>query len=210
VTGVRDVSADRPRGEPVLRGRRTFLRPAEREDVPLLVRWFNDYGMSRFLSARAPMGQALEERWWERMTEAQGDGHWYFLICRLEDGEPIGNLGLFEIDVVNGSAGIGITIGEETDRGHGLGTDAMETLLDFGFGRLRLHRMWLDAYDFNERAIRSYEKAGFVREGMARHGAYRDGEFVDVVAMSILRDEWAARRAAEPFPGPWRPPGANA
>ncbi|HEV8488454.1 MAG TPA: GNAT family protein [Candidatus Limnocylindrales bacterium] len=193
------------RPEPVLRGRRTFLRAAERSDIPAMVPWLNDYGMSRFITTRAPMSVAQEERWFDGMLERQGTSGWFFIICRLGDDTPIGTLGLFEVDLTNGSAGIGISLGDPAITGQGLGTDALEALLDFGFGRLRLERLWLDVYDFNERAIRSYEKAGFVREGVARHGAYRDGRFVDVVAMAILRDEWAARRAAEPFPGPWPP-----
>jgi RimJ/RimL family protein N-acetyltransferase len=197
--------ADSPRPEPVLHGRLTRLRPAERDDVPLLVRWFNDLATVRFLSARAPMSLAAEERWFEDMTADQGRGRWHFLICRLDDDRPIGTIGLFEIDLTNGSAGIGITIGDPADTGRGFGSDALETLLDFGFGRLRLDRLWLDAYAFNTRAIAMYERVGFVHEGVARHGAYRDGEFVDVVAMAILRDEWAARRATEPFPGAWPP-----
>ena len=194
------------RPEPVLRGRSTFLRAVERTDVPALVPWFNDHATSRFLTTRAPMSIAQEERWFEGILEKQGTSAWFFLICRLGNDTAIGTIGLFEVDQTNGSAGIGISIGDPTNTGQGLGTDALEILLDFGFGRLRLERMYLDVYDFNARAIRSYEKAGLTREGVARHGAYREGRFVDVVAMSILRDEWAARRAADPFPGPWPPP----
>ena len=190
--------------EPVIHGRLTFLRPAERADVPTMVRWFNDVETTRYLNARAPMGQALEERWFEEMLARQGQSDWFFLICRLVDGKAMGTIGLFDLDLTNGSAGIGITIAERSELGKGLGTDALESLLDFGFGRLRLERMWLDVYDFNERAVASYRKAGFTQEGVARHGAYRDGRWVDVIAMSILRDEWDARRAAAPFPGPWR------
>lgn len=197
------------RPEPVLRGRRTFLRAAERSDIPVMVPWLNDYGMSRFITTRAPMSVAQEERWFDGMLERQGANAWFFVICRHGDDTPVGTLGLFEVDPTNGSAGIGISLGDPANFGQGLGTDALEALLDFGFGRLRLERLWLDVYDFNERAIRSYEKAGFVREGVGRHGAYRDGKFVDVVAMAILRDEWAARRAADPFPGPWPPPGTD-
>ncbi len=193
------------RPEPMIRGRLTFLRAAERADIPTLVRWFNDFGTTRFLGARAPMGLALEERWFEEMLERQGKSAWFFLICRTLDGRPIGTIGLFEVDLTNGSAGIGISIGEPEELGKGLGTDALEALLDFGFGRLRLERMWLDVYDFNARALASYRKAGLRDEGVARHGAYRDGRFVDVLGMSILRDEWVARRAADGFPGPWPP-----
>jgi RimJ/RimL family protein N-acetyltransferase len=193
------------RPEPVIRGRRTWLRPAERADIPSMVAWFNDWSMSRFIATRAPMSEALEERWFERMLDGQGTRGWHFLICRLDDDRPIGTIGLFEIDLTNGNAGIGISIGPPGDRGIGLGTDALEALLDFGFGRLRLERLWLDVYDFNAAAIRSYEKAGFLREGVARHGTFREGRYIDVVEMAILRDEWAACRAADPFPGEWPP-----
>ncbi len=206
MSGSSDAAGTPPRQpEPVIRGRRTLLRQPERSDIPRFVDWFNDYATSRFLSLRAPMGLAVEERWFESMLDRQGESGWLFVICRLDDGRPIGNLGLFGIDHTNGSAAIGITIGEVEQQGAGFGTDALEALLDFGFGRLRFERMSLEVYPTNARAIRSYEKAGFVREGVARHGVYRDGQFVDVVDMAILRDEWAARRASEPFPGPWRP-----
>jgi diamine N-acetyltransferase len=186
----------------VLRGRLTFLRPAERDDIPLLARWINDERTVAHLGARAPIGQALEERWFERMMEGQGQNHWYFISCLLGDERPVGNVGLFDIDLTNGSAGIGITIGDPKDQGRGLGTDVMESVLDFGFGELRLERMWLDVYDDNARAIRSYEKAGFVHEGRLRHAVYRRRRYVDVLRMAILRSEWADRRAADPFPGP--------
>jgi len=191
------------RPEPSIHGRLTFLRPAERDDLPAFVRWFNDHGTLRFLGMNAPMSHALEERWFEKMLEDHGTARWFFVICRLDDSRPIGTIGLFHVDLTNGSAGIGITIGEPGETDQGLGTDALEALLDFGFGRLRLERLWLDVYDFNGRAMRSYDKAGFTREGVARHGAWRDGGWVDVVQMAILWDEWAARRAAQPFPGPW-------
>jgi RimJ/RimL family protein N-acetyltransferase len=186
----------------VLRGRLTFLRAAERDDIPLFVRWLNDERTVRFLAARAPIGHAQEEGWLDGMLARQGHDSWFFVICSLSDDRPIGTTGLFEVDLTNGNAGIGILIGDPADQGKGLGTDAMEALLDFGFGELRLERMWLDVYAFNPRGVRSYEKAGFVHEGTLRHAVYRRRGFHDVHRMAILRAEWADRRAADPFPGP--------
>jgi RimJ/RimL family protein N-acetyltransferase len=185
--------------EPVLRGRLTWLRPAEREDLPRFVEWFSDLRLTRHISARAPIGLAEEEHWFEQVVEGQGKTRWFFVICRLGDRRPVGNCGLFEIDLRHGGAGIGISIGEATDRSQGLGTDALETLLDFGFGMLRLERMWLDVYATNPRARRSYEKAGFVLEATFRRAYYREGAFVDGLRMAILRSEWLDRRAREPF-----------
>ena len=177
---------------PIIRGERVYLRAAERTDIPLFVRWLNDSETSSFLSLRAPMSEAMEEQWFTRMLESQGKDTYHFVMCRLDDDRPIGTVGLFRVDTVNGSAGIGISIGGTELWGLGLGTDAMNALLDFGFGQLRLERMWLEVYEYNGRARRSYEKSGFVLEGTERHAIFKRGRYHDVHLMSILRDEWAA------------------
>lgn len=180
--------------QPILRGARVYLRAAERSDIPTFVRWFNDSELTSYITMRDPMSQAMEERWFEQMLQDHGKSRYHFVMCLLEDGTPIGSLGLFGLDLVNGNAGIGISIGEKQHWGRGHGTDAMNALLDFGFGQLRLERLWLEVYDFNARARRSYEKSGFVLEGTARRATYRRGRFHDVHLMSILRDEWAAQQ----------------
>ncbi len=177
---------------PIIRGERVYLRAQERSDIPLFVGWLNDSETSSYLSMRAPMSEPMEEAWFKRMVEQQGKDAYHFTMCRIEDDLPIGTIGLFHIDTVNGNAGIGISIGEKTLWGQGLGTDAMNALLDFGFGQLRLERMWLEVYDFNARGRRSYEKSGFVLEGTARHAIFKRGEYHDVQLMSILREEWGA------------------
>ena len=186
---------------PILRGERVYLRAPERSDVPAFVRWFNDSLTTSFIMMRSPMSTASEEQWFEQMLKSEGKDAYHFVISLIEDGRAIGNLGLFEIDLVNGHAGIGITIGEKELWGQGYGTDAMNVLVDFGFGMLRLERLWLDVYDFNLRARRSYEKAGFVVEGTRRHEVVKRGRYHDAILMSILRDEWQAlpRRSAWDF-----------
>jgi diamine N-acetyltransferase len=186
--------SDAARPQPIIRGERVYLRPSERSDIPTFVRWFSDGETLSFLGMRSPMSEAMEEQWFDSMVQRQGKDAYHFVICLLADDRPIGTSGLFAIDNVNGHAGIGIAIGEKSLWSQGLGTDAMSALLDFGFGQLRLERMWLEVYDFNGRAQRSYEKSGFVLEGVERHAAFRQGRYIDVHLMSILRDEWAAQQ----------------
>jgi RimJ/RimL family protein N-acetyltransferase len=185
-------TVDRTSPTRIIRGHSVFLRAAEREDIPDFLRWLNDDATTRFLALRSPLSRPLEERWFEQMLERQGKDALHFVICRLDDERAIGTIGLFEIDRDNGSAAVGIAIGELDQVGRGLGTDALNALVDFGFGELRLERIWLDVYDFNTRAVRSYEKAGFSLEGRLRRARFGRGEFHDVLRMSILRDEWAA------------------
>jgi RimJ/RimL family protein N-acetyltransferase len=181
----------------MIAGRLVRLRPAEREDLPLFVRWLSDDRTSQFLALRSPLSQALEERWFEDLLDHQGRDRWHFVICLLEDGRPVGSLDLHLLDLRNGNAGIGIVIGDPADTSHGYGSDALTALLDFGFGELRLERLWLEVYDFNERARHVYERLGFVHEATLRRGVYRAGRYADVHRMGILREEWSARRAAD-------------
>ena len=177
---------------PVVRGERVYLRAADRQDLPSFVRWFNDAETMSFIAQRMPMSQSGEEMWFNDLLAHQGKDRFHFAICRLEDSRLIGVTDFFAVDMVNGNAGIGITIGESELRGQGYGTDAMNALLDFGFGQLRLERLWLEVYDFNARGRRSYEKAGFTLEGVQRHAIFKNGRYVDVHLMSILREEWSA------------------
>jgi RimJ/RimL family protein N-acetyltransferase len=178
--------------QPIIAHGAVYLRPAERDDLPLFVSWFNDYSMSRTLSIRAPMSLAGEEQWFQRAVADQGKTGYHFVACLLEDDRPIGTIGLFELDLTNGSAGLGISIGAAADRGRGLGSDMLRALLDFSFGHLRLERVWLDVFDFNPAARRVYARAGFVDEGVSRHAIFREGAYRDLYRMAILRDEWAA------------------
>jgi len=75
-------------------------------------------------------------------------------------------------------------------RGKGYGTDAMKVLLRIGFEYLNLHRIGLNVFDTNPRAIHVYEKVGFTKTGVNRHTDYVEGKYVNDVQMDILEDEW--------------------
>ena len=190
------MTARRDGTEPQIQHGRVFLRPAEREDIPRFVAWFSDWRTTRTLALRAPMSIASEERWFEGMLAAQGKDAFFFVACLLEDDRPLGTVGLHELDLPNGGAGLGISIGAEADRGRGYGTDTLRALLGFGFDHLRLERIWLDVYDMNPGARHVYERVGFIYEGTLRRAVYREGRYLDVIRMAILAEEWRAQVAA--------------
>lgn len=191
---------------PIVRGEKVWLRPPERDDIGLFVRWFNDADTVRFLAQRGPMSTAGEERWFEKLLERTGKDAFVFVICLLEDDRPIGTVGLHDIDHVNGNAEFGIAIGEKELWGRGYGTDALNAIVDFGFGELRLHRIALECYAYNPRGRRSYEKAGFTLEGTLRGAHFANGEHHDIWLMSLLRDEWAASSRAKSWELRTEPP----
>jgi RimJ/RimL family protein N-acetyltransferase len=194
---------------PVLRGERVYLRPAERSDLPTFVRWLNDAEVVRHLALRSPLSMAREEGWFDQMLAAQGKRQYLFVICLIADGRPIGTTDLRDINQEDGNAAFGIVIGEKAEWNKGYGTDALSAICDFGFGALRLERIELDVYAGNDRAQRSYEKAGFQVEGTLRRAHFSEGEHVDVTRMALLRDEWLAlpRRRSWQFAA--EPPAAT-
>ncbi|MBC7224941.1 MAG: GNAT family N-acetyltransferase [Anaerolineae bacterium] len=177
-------------------GTKVRLRAVERSDLPTFVRWFNDPEVRQYLIMYLPMSLAQEERWFERLL--QGTDYIFVIEAHVE-GQwlPIGNCGLSEIDWKNRRAVLGIVIGEKAFWGQGFGTDAVRTLLRFAFHELGLHRVSLDVYDFNPRAMRCYEKAGLRREGTKREALFRGGRFHDVHLMAILHHEFDAHEGAE-------------
>lgn len=182
-----------PERPPIIRGELVFLRAAEREDVATFVRWFNDADVLRNLAMFSPMSEAAEAAWFDRMLAAQGTTDYHFVICLLADGRPIGTIGLHDISWKDGTADFGIAIGEKDEWNKGYGTDALRAICDFGFGSLRLERIGLYVYAGNDRARRTYEKAGFVHEGTLRRAHFARGEHHGVHVMSLLRAEWQAQ-----------------
>jgi RimJ/RimL family protein N-acetyltransferase len=188
-----------PHPTPVIHAERVYLRPAERADLEAFVRWFADAEVTRYLMARAPFSAAMEEKWFDQMVERQGKTDYHFVICLVEDDRPIGTVGLHELDLENGNAAFGISIGEKAEWNKGYGTETLQAICDFGFGKLRLERIWLEVYAPNKAGQRAYEKAGFVLEGTLRNAHFSEGQHMDVLLMALLRDEWLA----QPRPKSW-------
>jgi RimJ/RimL family protein N-acetyltransferase len=182
-----------------IRGDLVYLRPVERADAELSHRWRSDADVAALASLTIPVSRAQAEQHIERIIAKAGDEGFGFVICLLDDDRPIGEADMFHLDRVNGSAELGIFIGEKDVWGKGYGTDAVNALVDFGFAVQRLERISLEVWTENKRARRSYAKAGFVHEGTLRRDRYEGGRYTDGHVMSILRDEWLAlpRRAVD-------------
>ena len=170
-------------------GKRVRLRAIERADIPNFVRWLNDPEVRQFIQMYAPLSQASEEHWFEEHLSRKND-HVFCVEAHVGDEwVPLGNCGLHGIDWKNSVAVFGIVLGEKTHWGKGYGTDAARTMVHFAFDTLNLHRVELEVYDFNPRAMRCYEKVGFRREGTRRQAHFVNGAYHDVHMMSILREE---------------------
>lgn len=116
-----------------------------------------------------------------------------FLIFSKQDNKLVGEVVINEVDRNNRCGNIRVLINRKEDFSKGYGTEAMILALNYGFGMFNLHRIELEAYPFNNRAVHVYEKIGFKREGIRRDGAYYNHKYYDMITMSFLENEFRER-----------------
>lgn len=178
----------------MIAGKRVTLSPWRRDDLALLRRWGEDGAVMQFWGERQPlMREDAFERHAQRgspFTEYQGSGSF---CVRDEHSRPIGHLQYEGGDSRDRRVQIGVFIGEQDARDQGYGTEAVIILLNWLFNHRNMHRVWLTIQADNHRAIRVYEKIGFVREGTYREHNFYDGGWNDEHLYGILASEFNAR-----------------
>jgi RimJ/RimL family protein N-acetyltransferase len=163
------------------------------------VRWNRNSEYFRLLnsSARPMLSSKAVLKWMEEEVGEMPIANYFFSVRTLAEDKLIGELAL---DVVNWSgrdAFVGLGIGEPEYWSKGYGTDMMNVLLRFAFTEINLRRVTLTVFEYNPRAIRSYEKAGFRHEGRIRCLLNREGRRWDELFMGILREEWLSLQQTE-------------
>ena len=177
-------------------GQQVVLRRHVPANLAAYRRWYGDPEVARLIGYRAgPMPVAQIDRFFQ--ARAVGPDALALAIHVRATERLIGTCAFSQLDGDNGSALFHITIGEKDAWGQGYGREATELMLEHAFARLRLHRVALSVFAFNERAIRTYDKAGFVLEGRSRESIWRDGRYWDELQMSVLEAEWQTRRSRD-------------
>jgi RimJ/RimL family protein N-acetyltransferase len=168
------------------------LRPITEADLCDYVRWFNDPEVTQFTSMESgEHSLEAEKQWLARMTIEYPKRH---LFAIEADGRHIGNCELCP-EHERPVADIGIVIGDKSVWDRGYGTLVVKELLRIGFEEEKLHRIYLDCFAENTRAIRCYTKCGFRPEGVQRQSELKRGRWCDMARMAILAEDWQNKTA---------------
>jgi RimJ/RimL family protein N-acetyltransferase len=181
---------------PHMIGKHVMLREYRQDDFAHIRKWVNDRATTEYLSALFwfPQSETDTGEFLSRAMRSAPNAA-YFVIADVNDESYIGQLDIFEINWRIRLGKLGTVIGNEEKRGRGYGAEALKLLIDYAFGILGLERLELDVYADNKRAIRCYEKAGFVHEGTRRRAAMVNGRYADVHMMSVIREDWQKQNA---------------
>ncbi len=166
------------------------LRPLEKSDLDSFVTWFRDRELRLWVNKITPFSAAREEDWFEAIQKKPVEEQPFAIEVRQADQWVlIGNTGLFQINYIARNAELGIFIGDRDFINKGWGTKAIKWMIHYAFNDLNLRRLYLHVLEGNGRAIRCYEKAGFIREGILRDHAFINGRYCNVIVMGFLRSE---------------------
>lgn len=172
-------------------GEKVGIRPLWPGDAHALRRFSVDAEMANllyedsggFVPSTLQLALSIAAQW------LQGRPDWAIVTPA---GQIIGRVLIWRVSEQNQSCMLTIYIGDKAFWGKGCGTEALRLALRRAFGTLGLHRVELHVFDFNKRAIRSYEKVGFTREGARRRALKRGSKYHDILVMGILREEFLA------------------
>ena len=167
---------------------RLLLREFSDEDFEAVHAYASDPDVVRFM-AWGPNSEAETREFLKRAkTDAEANPRRQFelAVVRRASGDLIGGIGL-HVDGSNAMLGFCFA---RSAWGQGYATEAAQTLLDFGFGPLGLHRIWADCDSVNAASVRVLQKLGMRQEGHLRHECEIRGEWRDTLIFAILDEEW--------------------
>jgi [ribosomal protein S5]-alanine N-acetyltransferase len=175
---------------PRLVGRHVVLRAPRPTDRADRAHWgaraeiVRMYGGDPVRATPPALSAEAVERWYRQVADDE-------LCWVIQVGDRcVGQVRLHQVEPANRRARLAIGLFAPELFDHGYGTEATRLVLRHAFDGLGLHRVDLRVLDVNTRAIRCYEKCGFVREGVERASVRVGGAWVSDVLMSILEDEY--------------------
>lgn len=184
----------------MLNGKLISLGPVIPADFPALFRWGNDAETARVNEVYRPSDWNSHQEWWSNIGKDASKV--VFAIRKQGSKDIIGYVQIVNISGIHQSAHIGVRIGEAADRGHGYGREATSLAIDYCWNHLNLGRISLTVFKTNERALKLYSSAGFEMEGLLRRAFFIDGQWVDVVLMSMLHPSRVNRQQAAAYAEP--------
>ena len=177
---------------PVIEGKLLRLRPPRLEDAGVMIAWFEDLEVTRFLKMRHPLSLEAEKEWLEKVAKDPDHIQWVIEF----GGAPVGTTGIVRIDWKNGFGTTGTVIGDKSVWGKGLAREMMQLRAAYAFTQLPLRKLKSGYIEGNTASARAQAAAGYREVGRWHRDRFVDGEWRDHVLTEVLREDWENARAS--------------
>lgn len=176
-----------------IKGETIDLLPTNPKHSNLYTKWLNNPETRIYIRNQIP--KTLDEiRKLHDSNQGQSREIVSLEIWHKQTQKAIGLIGFSDINWIKRNANIYIQIGEIDFWGKGIGTEAVEMVLEYGFMELNFHKIHSNILVPNKSSLKVAEKVGFKQEVVLREEIYLDGNFVDNILIAIFKDEWLQKR----------------
>ena len=167
-----------------LRGEQIDLVIKTIEHIKMYHKWVNNPIVRNYISVELPVTLEFMKKEW--FPDVKDEKSVWFEIWHKEDQIPIGMVGFFQIFNIHRRAEIGIFIGEPEYWGKGIGPEAINLMLDYGFNTLNYHKILASVNATNTRSLGMCKKLGFIEEGHQKDMDFIDGKWVGVILFGMF------------------------
>lgn len=174
-----------------LKGKTIYLRALEPNDLEFIYAVENDELVWEVSQTQTPYSRFLIRQYLENANQDIYEAKQLRLaICNLENENAIGLIDIFEFDPKNNRAGVGILIKNDVDRNQGVGTEALDLLINYSFVNLNLHQLFANITADNEASIRLFTKFGFVKIGTKKDWNLVSGKYKDEILFQLINNKF--------------------
>lgn len=176
----------------MLIGEKIILRPLKIEDLEKTHQWRNNIELIKLTQGvRFPKTLEMDKDWFFQALNDKSNRNIYFGVEEKETKEFVGLIQLVNIDFISGTAIWGYIIGDKENQGKGYSVEAPKLLFNYAFDILNLRKIFGYPVKYNDATLRMHEKIGaFKQEGELKKHFYFDGEYHDVLILSLFKEDF--------------------
>jgi len=176
-----------------LEGERIYLRPFTESDISIWFDWFNDSLITEYMNKGAfPNTKLAQEEYLNFLSKSKNDLQ--LAVILKENDSLIGIVGIHKIDWIHRHGDVSILIGDKSQWGKGIATEAVSLIIKHAFEKLNLRKLTAGVWSSNVSSRKCFEKNGFKLEGTLREQFFYKGSYVDEYRMGLLRKEWEQKK----------------
>ncbi len=162
------------------------LRALEPTDLDLLYEWENDISTWKITSTKAPLSKYKLWQYLESSNEPLETGSVKLIIELSDSYTPIGTIELYDLDVINKRAAIGILIASEAHKRHGYATESIELIAKYAQDVFNLHQLYAFINETNEQSFQLFKKCGFLHTSTLKDWICEGGKYSQQFVMQLI------------------------
>lgn len=169
-----------------LKGEHIYLRALEPEDLDFIHTIENDETIWELSNTITPYSKFLIKEYLEHAHKDIYEAKQLRLLISDFNDSAIGLIDIFDFDIKNRRAGIGILIHNSTNRAKGYGKEALALLSNYCFSHLDLHQLYCNISETNRASIKLFENQGFTRIGLKKDWNFKNGNYTNEYLYQLI------------------------